>query len=325
MNDAHSQWRGTLNDLRGMTDQLKHLIRQEATRIGFSHCGIAPYDTFEELRPFYTRFLHDGGHARFSYLETNLEKRIRPDLLLEGTRSVIALLLNYFPREIIPEKDNFIISKYAYGKDYKKVIGKKLKELITVTGLDSGENRSRAFVDSGPVLEKAWAQRCGVGWQGKNTLIINRSGGSFFFIGIILTTCDLEPDAPEHDHCGSCRICTDACPTGALDTPYRLNIRRCISYLTIESRQIIPLDLSGKLKDRIYGCDICQDVCPYNRFARPNMIPEFNPNEKLFRLRKKDWRALTEQEFEEIFQGTPVQRPGYQNLKKNIGIDDLSP
>jgi epoxyqueuosine reductase len=308
-----------------MTDQLKHHIRKEAIRLGFSHCGVAPYATLEDIRPFYSGFIKNGGHASFNYLKTNLEKRIRPELLLEGTRSVIALLVNYFPREIIPENDNFIISKYAYGKDYKKVIGKMLNDLITATGLDRGEHRSRAFVDSGPVLEKAWAQRCGVGWQGKNTLIINRSGGSYFFIGIILTTQDLEPDAPERDHCGSCRLCIEACPTGALDTPYQLDIHQCIAYLTIESRQPIPPEFSGKMRDRIYGCDICQDVCPYNRFARPNVIPEFNPSEKLFRLRKKDWRALTEQEFEEIFQGMPVQRSGYQNLKKNMDIDDLSP
>jgi epoxyqueuosine reductase len=300
-----------------MTDP-KQLIKSEAMRLGFSHCGVACNDSLEELRPFYSGFLSRNGHAGMEYLETSFEKRMHPELLVEGTRSVIALLVNYYPHETIPEDDNFIFSKYAYGNDYHKVIKQRLKELINFMKQSFGPMEARGFVDSGNILEKAWAQKCGVGWQGKNTLIINRSAGSFFFIGIILTSLDLDPDEPETDHCGSCMKCVNACPTEALSTPYQLNIPRCISYLTIESKEEIPPDLKSKLNGRIYGCDVCQDVCPYNRFAQPHNIPEFLPSEILKNLRKDDWVALTEPDFDRIFEKSGVKRLGYQRLKRNL-------
>lgn len=297
---------------------LKELIRSEALSLGFSHCGFARNDSFEELRPFYSGFLQNKRHAIFKYLETNLENRLHPELVLEGAKSVIALLMNYFPPDIIPAEDNFIIAKYAYGTDYHKLMRKRLDELIRFMKTSGKNIQAKAFVDSGAVLEKAWAQKCGVGWQGKNTLIINRAEGSFFFIGIILTDLELAPDQPEISHCGTCMACVTACPTGALDMPYQLDIPRCIAYLTIESMEEIPADLKSKLNDRIYGCDICQDVCPYNRSARPHEIPEFLPAEQLVNLRKKDWIALTEDGFDRIFAGSPVKRSGYRRLKRCI-------
>ncbi|MCX6303873.1 MAG: tRNA epoxyqueuosine(34) reductase QueG [Bacteroidetes bacterium] len=293
---------------------LKMRIKTEALRLGFSHCGVAQNDTLEQLRPFYSAFIGRNGHAGMQYLETNFEKRLHPELVVPDTKSVIALLWNYYPPEIIPEEDNFIISKYAYGVDYHGLVRNRLNELINFMKLSCGNIRAGAFVDSGAVLEKAWAQKCGVGWQGKNTLIINKTAGSFFFIGIILTDLILEPDTPETDHCGTCRNCAEACPTGALDTSYQLDIPRCISYLTIESREEIPAGLRSNLNDRIYGCDICQDVCPYNRFATPHQTPAFLPSEPLMNLRKKDWIALSETDFNTIFEKSPVKRAGYRRL-----------
>ena len=215
-------------------------IRAEALQLGFSFCGIAKNQPLEELRPFYTAFVQRGGQAGLEYLKTHLEKRLHPELVMEKTRTVVAVMMNYYPQQVIPETDNFILAKYAYGGDYHLIMRERLGKLINFMNSLATDICTRAFVDSGPMLEKAWAQRCGVGWQGKNTLIIHPSAGSFFFIGIILTNLEIEPDIPAKDHCGSCEKCIKACPTGALDTPYQLNIPRCISYLTIESKEEIP-------------------------------------------------------------------------------------
>ncbi len=300
------------------SEELKEIIRHEAMRLGFSHCGVARNDTLEELRPFYSDFIGRKGHAGLKYLETYFEKRLHPELVLEGTKSVIALMMNYFPQETIPEEDNFIISRYAYGNDYHVVMKNRMKELINFMKSAFGDLQVKAFADSGVVAEKAWAQRCGVGWQGKNTLIINKSAGSFYFIGIIYTDLELEPDTSETDHCGTCHNCVTACPTGALDTPYQLNIGRCISYLTIENREEIPGEIKNKFNNRIYGCDICQDVCPFNRLASPHSVAEFIPSESWRHLRKKDWLTLPEQDFNRIFRDSAIKRIGYQILKRNM-------
>ena len=296
----------------------KALIREEALQLGFSFCGFARYEPMEPLRPLYTRSISQQGHAGLEYLVNYLEQRLNPELLLKGTKSVIALLMNYYPQQFIPETDHFILSKYAYGHDYHKLMHKRLKSLINTIKRSSKNTEAKAFVDSGPVLEKAWAQRCGLGWQGKNTLIINKSAGSFFFIGIILTNLELTADLPETDHCGSCTRCVNTCPTGALHTPYQLDIQKCIAYQTIENKEAIPELVRTKLSGRIYGCDICQDVCPYNRFAIPHAIPEFNPSESLMKLRKKDWLSLTEPDFDRIFADSPLKRLGYDRLMRNI-------
>ncbi len=251
------------------------------------------------------------------YLATHLEKRLNPALLLPEARSVIAVLLNYFPQQVIAEEDNFIMSKYAYGRDYHLVMKERLK-LLAGFLKERGATAVRTFADSGTVMEKFWAQQCGVGWQGKNTLIINPDGGSFFFIGIVLTDLELEPDTVTPDRCGSCSRCAEACPTGALRDPYQLDIRRCISYQTIETDEPIPEDIRANLRDRIYGCDICQDVCPYNRKAIPHNIPEFLPSESLRNMRKPDWYNLTQEGFGALFSESSVKRSGLERLRRSF-------
>lgn len=304
--------------MQAMND-LKQLIKSETRRLGFAHCGVAQSGPLEYLRPFFSEFIVRMGHyPDLRYLETNLEKRLHPELVLPGVKTVVALLMNYDPGQIIATEDNFVIARYAYGNDYHVIMRNRMKSLADfITSMGDGI-RVKTFVDSGAILEKAWAQKCGVGWQGKNTLIINKSAGSFFFIGILLTDLELEPDVPETDHCAGCRKCIDACPTGALNTPYQLDIPKCISYLTIESKQDIPDDLKSKLNDRIYGCDLCQDVCPYNRFAGLHPVSQFQPSEEVMQLRKADWLAMTEPDFDRIFASSPVRRIGYEKMMRNI-------
>ncbi len=254
------------------------------------------------------------------YLERYTEQRLNPELLLPDVKSVIALLMNYYPQEIIPEEDNYIIAKYAYGKDYHSLMKERMKALTDFMKEAFEDPGTRRFIDSGPVLEKFWAQRCGLGWQGKNTIIIHPSAGSFFFIGIIMTTLEMKPDEPETDHCGDCTRCVESCPTGALNEPYQLDITRCISYHTIENRGEIPQEMKGNVHDRIFGCDICQDVCPYNRFAKPAKENHFFPSPELAALRKEDWRELEEGTFNRIFRDSEILRTGYQTLKRNMGL-----
>ena len=322
-------------------------IKTIAKNLGFSFCGIAKAEPLAGQKAYNEDFIGRNLHEPFKYLEKNLEKRLDPSGIMPDVKSVIAVLLNYYPDKIIPEEDNFIISKYAYGRDYYVVVKKKLNELIDFitspphpspegepacrTGRGPGVRRSPerempgvrmvkalGFVDSGSVMEKVWAQRCGVGWQGKNTILINKHGGSFFFIGIILTNLDVEPDKPEADHCGTCNKCREACPTGALEKPYQLTISKCIAYHTIESKNPIPEEFRGKFHSRIFGCDICQDVCPYNRFSIPSTDPSRTPHVDLLRMRKRDWLSLTEEQFKILFKGMPVYRTGYIRLMENI-------
>jgi epoxyqueuosine reductase len=293
-------------------------IKTAALKLGFSFCGIALAEPLENKREYYSAFIKENRHGIFQYLETNLEKRLDPGLILEDAKSVIAVLLNYYPPEIFSEEDNFIIAKYAYGKDYHAVLKNKMNDLIRFLNAEYPGLKAKSFVDSGPVMEKTWAQQAGLGWQGKNTLLINKNSGSFYFIGIIITNLDLDPDQPETDHCGECRRCVEACPTEALSHPYQLDISRCISYHTIENKNGIPEEFKEKLHDRIYGCDICQDVCPYNKFASPPHESDFLPSAKLKMMRKKDWLSLTEEQFNTLFIGTPVYRTGYRRLKENI-------
>lgn len=293
-------------------------IKEESLRLGFSHCGITLSEPLEDLRSFYTGYINAGNHGTLSYLKTNFEKRLDPSLILPGVKSVIALLMNYYPAEPVTQEDNYIISKYACGGDYHILVKERLNSLAAFISRLSPGTEARAFVDSAQLLEKAWAQRCGVGWQGKNTLIINKMNGSFFFIGIILTTLTIETDKPETSHCGSCSRCIDACPTGALATPYQLHIAKCISFHTIETREEIPEEIRSRLNGRIYGCDICQDVCPYNRMASSADNTLFFPTEELRSMRKKDWENLTEAQFDRIFANSSIKRTGYKKLKGNI-------
>jgi len=293
-------------------------IREKAIELGFSFCGFAEAGSLEEEKRSFTSYLREKRNAGLHYLACEPEKRFDPRLVFPGTRTVIGLLFNYYPTETLPEKDNFIVSKYAYGKDYHVVVKERANTLIRFLNEEERSVRAKAFVDSGTLLEKAWACRCGIGWIGKNTLLVNPTRGSFHFIAIILTDFAVEPDVAETDHCGTCRRCLDACPTGALEHPYELHPSRCLSYLTIEENEGIPDGLKGKMNDRIFGCDICQDVCPFNRSAISHNVPEFNPSETLRSFRKDDWRHLTEDEFRIMFTDTAVQRTGYQKLMNNI-------
>jgi len=296
----------------------KEKIREETRRLGFSYCGFAQAESLDNFRSYYTSFIKEKGQASLTYLETQMEKRLNPKLIMPDAVTVIAVLMNYFPPEIIPSENNFIIAKYAYGQDHHSFLRKKLKALVDFL-TQSGETKAHFFMDSGNIQEKVWAQRCGVGWQGKNTLLINRKGGSFFFIGIILTNLKLVPDIPETDHCSKCDRCSKACPTGALKIPYRLNINRCLAYHTIETKWDIPEEIRSKQNDRIFGCDICQDVCPFNRNPTPHNEPVLIPSEELRKMRKQDWRKLTEEDFNRIFHQSSIRRTGYEKLKMNIG------
>ncbi|MCX6285607.1 MAG: tRNA epoxyqueuosine(34) reductase QueG [Bacteroidetes bacterium] len=300
---------------------MKEEIRQRALELGFDVCGFAEARPLDYLRNFYNQFIDEDRQATIAYLKRYAPQRLDPEVLLPGVKTVIALLINYYPPELIPEEDNFIISKHAHGKRYPPLIKTKLNQLTRfVDSFDKTGCTSRLFVDSGPVLEKTWAQRCGIGWQGKNTVIINPSRGSFFFIGIILTTLEIEPDRPETDHCGTCTRCMEACPTGALDRPYQLDIRRCISYCTIVDKAEMPDDVRSNLGGRIFGCDICQDVCPYNRDAMSTSETHFHASEALKKMRRNDWINLTKDQFNELFAGTSVGEKGYEGLMKNVMI-----
>jgi epoxyqueuosine reductase len=296
-------------------------IRQYANEIGFNGCGFARCEKLEEWRNFFTGFIARDGHAGFSYLKNNLEKRLNPNLILPGAKSVIALLLNYFPPDPEPENEAFIISKYARGSDYHPVMKSKMKTLVDELLTLNPESENRIFADSGVLSEKVWGQRCGLGWQGKNTLLINKLQGSFHFIGLILTTIELEPDRPETDHCGSCTRCIDACPTGALATPWQLDIRRCISYYTIENKEDVPEELVAKFNNRIFGCDICQDVCPWNRNAQPTGEPAFSLTPPWLSRTKAQWLELTPQMFDQFFRGTTIERTGYEYFMKMIRMN----
>jgi epoxyqueuosine reductase len=300
-------------------------IKSEALKLGFSFCGIANVEPLEDKREFYSEFIRQKRHGKFHYLETNLEKRLNPGLIIEDARSIIAVLLSYYPPEPLPEKDNFVIAKYAYGKDYHIVLKKKMNDLIRFIKAEYPDLRSKSFVDSGAVMEKTWAQQSGLGWQGKNTLLINRNCGSFFFIGIILTNLELEPDQPEKDHCGHCEKCIRACPTGALEHPYQLDISRCISFHTIENKEPIPKALKNKFRNRIFGCDICQDVCPYNKSAIRHHEPDFLASEILSGMRKNDWINLTKEKFDELFRESCIKRTGYEKLMGTIKEIDIHP
>jgi epoxyqueuosine reductase len=295
-------------------------IKAKALDLGFTACGIAPAGTLSPEWERYDSILAKGNYIPFAYLEKYRQVRKDPRLIKEWTRSVIGLLMNYYPPEILEEEDNYIVSKYAYGKSYRNLIQARMEKLVRFMETLPGNCRAKAFVDSGPVMEKSWAQRCGLGWIGKNTLVIRKNAGSYFFIGMILTDLDLDPDPPETDHCGSCDRCVKACPTNALSTPYELDPLRCISYQTIVNKSEMPAEIAGKLSRRIYGCDICQDACPYNGFASPHNEPEFLPSETLKNLRRKEWEKMTEEEFRLLFTGTPVKRAGYQKLMDSVSL-----
>ena len=294
-------------------------IKAEAKRLGFLSCGISKAGFLEEEAPRLESWLKNNSHGQMTYMENNFDKRLDPTLLVDGSKSVISLLLNYYPDEVQNE-DTFKISKYAYGEDYHLVIKDKLKELLFSIQSNIGEVSGRAFTDSAPVLDRAWAAKSGLGWIGKNANLITQKVGSYYFIAELIIDLELEYDSAVTDHCGSCTACIDACPTEAIESPYIVNGSKCISYFTIELKEAIPQEVKGKFEDWIFGCDICQDVCPWNRFSKPHNEPLFNPHPQLLDLSKKDWNEITQETFLEVFKNSAVKRTKLAGLVRNISF-----
>ncbi|MBP6976956.1 MAG: tRNA epoxyqueuosine(34) reductase QueG [Bacteroidales bacterium] len=294
------------------------MIKQLATKLGFFACGISRAESLTVEHERLKKWVAEELHGDMNYLAWHTEKRSDPRQVLENARSVISLLYNYNPAHPLPEANNLRIARYAAGKDYHVVIKQKLDLLIGALKQWCAGASAVGFVDVAPVMEKALAQRAGLGWIGKNMLLIHPQSGSYFFIGDIITDVELEVDKPHPDQCGDCRRCLDACPTGALTAPYRLDARRCISYLTNSYRGELPTQLQPGFQLRIYGCDACQEACPYNRFAIPNPAPELIPVPGLMAMNRTHWQKLTEKEFHELFENSTVKKITYPMLKRNI-------
>ena len=303
-----------------MTQIASPWIVTEAERMGFDACGIASATVLESESALVEQWLDEGHEGEMSYLTRNKEKRYDPRLLVEGTKSIVTVLYNYYPKLQIGDGEHFKIAKYAYGADYHDVLKRKLRQLLERIETQTGKlDGVRVFVDSAPVLDRAWAVRCGLGFVGKNTTLIHPKKGSFFFIGHLFLPVALAETGQElTNRCGRCTKCLDACPTHALEAPFHIDARKCISYLTIEYKGSLADTDPDTFKGWMYGCDICQDVCPYNRFALPNLEPEFQPSERLIAMHEDDWKNLTEADFKALFKHSAVQRAGYEGLKRNI-------
>lgn len=302
-----------MNNRKKNTD----LIKAEAKRLGFLSCGISKAGFLEEEAPRLEKYLKNNMNGEMAYMENHFDKRLDPTILVPGSKSVISLLVNYFPSETQKES-SYKISKYAYGTDYHFVIKDKLKLLMDFITEEIGEVSGRAFVDSAPVLDKAWAAKSGLGWVGKHSLLLTKNVGSFYFVSELILDLDLEYDTPVTDHCGSCTACIDACPTNAIVADRVVDGGKCISYFTIELKNAIPISEKGKFEDWMFGCDICQDVCPWNRFSKAHNEPLFNPNPQLLEMDKKDWDEITQDVFNEVFQKSAVKRTKFTGLQRNI-------
>lgn len=299
--------------------QHTNFVKQTAAGLGFDFCGIAKAGFLNEDARRLETWLNKGMHGNMGYMQNHFELRTDPQKLVPGARSVITLLLNYFPGEQ-QKKDTLKISKYAWGEDYHEVIRKKLNEFFAILKTGIGDFAGRGFVDSAPVLERSWAQKSGLGWIGKNGNLINKQQGSFFFIATLITDIELDADdAPVKDYCGTCTKCIDACPTEAILPDKVINGSKCISYFTIELKDaLIPDNMKGKFDNWLFGCDTCQDVCPWNRFSQPNTEPAFNPVPGLLDYTEKDWEELTEEKFKIIFSNSPVKRTKFKGIKRNL-------
>lgn len=305
------------------TDLIKYrntqVVKSIASDLGFDFCGISKATFLEKEAPRLEKWLKENKHGKMAYMENHFDKRLDPRLLVPGARSVVSLLFNYYTPKEQADADAPKISKYAYGEDYHFVVKRKLKSFFSRIQDEIGEVDGRVFVDSAPVMDKAWAEKSGLGWIGKNANLINKSRGSFFFIAELILDLELNEDAPDKDHCGTCTRCIDACPTDAIEEPYVVNGSKCISYLTIELKnEIIPKEFQGKLDNWMFGCDICQDVCPWNRFSSPNNESAFEPNAALLNMKQRDWRDLTQEVFQELFKKSAVKRTKFDGLKRNI-------
>lgn len=300
-------------------EQYKKIIKQKALELGFFEVGFSKAEFLETEAPKLEKWLANSMHGKMAYMQNHFDKRLDPRLLVDGAKTVVSLLFNYYSTR----KQNDIaapkISKYAYGQDYHDVLKSKLHELINWIREHIGEVNGRAFVDSAPVLERAWAAKSGLGWIGKNGNLINKGSGSFYFLSELIIDLELPADNKiATNHCGTCTACIDACPTEAIISPSIIDGSKCISYYTIELKDALPNDAKGKLDNWMFGCDVCQDVCPWNRFATPNNEPEFAPNKELMGFTKQDWIELTEDVFKKVFKNSPVKRTKYNGLKRNI-------
>jgi epoxyqueuosine reductase len=293
------------------------IIKSESKRLGFLSCGISKAGFLEEEAPRLENWLNNNMNGQMSYMENHFDKRLNPTLLVDDAKSVISLLLNYYPSEL-QNQDSYKISKYAYGQDYHHVIKEKLNELLHFIQTEIGEVSGRAFVDSAPVLDKAWAAKSGLGWVGKNSNLITQKVGSFYFIAELIIDLELEYDTPTTDHCGSCTACLDACPTEAIVAPYVVDGSKCISYFTIELKDNLPQEMKGKFDDWMFGCDVCQDVCPWNRFSKPHNEPLFQANSDILNFSKSDWEEITVDTFQKVFKNSAVKRTKYEGLLRNI-------
>jgi epoxyqueuosine reductase len=282
-------------------------------------CGISKAGFLEQEAPRLENWLNKNQHGQMSYMENNFDKRLNPTLLVDGAKSVVSLLLNYYPSEI-QNQESYKISKYAYGQDYHSVIKEKLKELLFSIQENIGAVDGRAFVDSAPILDKAWAAKSGLGWIGKNSNLLTQQVGSFYFIAELIIDLELEYDHATTDHCGTCTACIDSCPTEAIVAPYIVDGSKCISYFTIELKDNIPAEMKGKFDDWAFGCDICQDVCPWNKFSKPHSEPLFNPNPEVLSMTKKDWEEITEETFKTVFKNSAVKRTKFEGFKRNINF-----
>jgi epoxyqueuosine reductase len=298
-------------------DKYTQLIKAESKRLGFLSCGISKAGFLEEEAPRLENWLNQNMNGQMSYMENHFDKRLDPTKLVDGAKSVISLLLNYFPSEL-QNPEAFKISKYAYGQDYHHVIKEKLKELLFFIQTEIGEVSGRAFVDSAPVLDKAWAAKSGLGWIGKNSNLITQKTGSFYFIAELIVDLDLAYDTATTDHCGSCTACIDACPTEAIVSPYVVDGSKCISYFTIELKDNLPQEMKGKFDDWMFGCDVCQDVCPWNRFSKPHNEPLFQASPEIVKYSKSDWEEITNDTFQKVFQNSALKRTNFEGIKKNI-------
>jgi len=322
-----------------LIENVKNKIKTEALRLGFSACGLSKVEVLEEQRPFLNNYLAKAMNGEMTYISNHLEKRLNPELLVEGAKTVISVLLNYFP-EKTQNPNAPILSKYAYGMDYHIVLKDRLQKLFDYINTEITPINGRIFTDSAPVLDKAWAIKSGLGWLGKNGMLLTKKG-SFFFVGEIICDLDLERfadissakaiknamfspkglyDTPINEYCGTCTRCIEACPTQAIEAPYIVNGSKCISYLTIELKGEIPLEFKGKLNDRMYGCDICQEVCPWNNKAVFHSIEEFQPNDEILNMSREDWYSLSPEKFSSLFKNSAVKRTKYKGLMRNLNF-----
>ncbi len=304
---------GRMSDARSRSA----LIKSKAHELGFLACGVSKADFLASEAPRLEQWLRQGKNGNMAYMEGHFDMRLDPRLIVPGARSVISLAYNYFTQQKQSDPEAPKLSTYAHGRDYHKVVKKRLKPLMDLITEQYGEVSMRCFVDSAPVMEKAWAERAGIGWRGKHTNVIRQGAGSFFFLCEIILDLELEPDAPATDHCGTCRRCIDACPTDAI-TPYGVDGSRCISYLTIELKEAIPQEFAGRMEGWAFGCDICQQVCPWNRFSTPHSEAAFTAKPELLALSADEWKGMTEVVFDQLFEGSPVKRTKYEGLKRNI-------